>query len=55
MSPLLAATTVMNVTKDRSIEDHPFVVNLSAHAPLDREDYKALARVLKSRIGRVHV
>jgi CRP-like cAMP-binding protein len=51
MSPLLAATTVVNVTKNRAIEDHPFVVKLSAHAPLDRDDLKALARVLKSRLS----
>jgi CRP-like cAMP-binding protein len=51
MNSLVAATTATNATKARSIEDHPFVVNLSAHAPLDREDFKALARVLKSRLS----
>jgi CRP-like cAMP-binding protein len=51
MSLVLAATTVMNVAKDRSIDDHPFVAKLSAHAPLDRDDLKALGRLLKPRLS----
>ncbi len=41
---------VANVVKDPSIEDHPFVVKLSSHAQLDRDDLKALARLLRTRI-----
>lgn len=50
MSPQLVATMI-NVTKDRSIEDHPFAVKLSAHARLDRDDFKALGHMLRSRLS----
>ena len=51
MSVPLAATAVVNIARDRSIEYHPFVAQLLAHAPLDREDFKALGRVLRSRLS----
>jgi hypothetical protein len=47
MSVPLAATGVVNIARGRSIEYHPFVAKLVAHAPLNREDFKALGRVLK--------
>src|SRR5581483_6183297 len=51
MSVPLTATAVVNIARDRSIEYHPFVAKLLAHAPLDREDFKALGRVLRSRLS----
>ncbi len=51
MSSQVAATTIVNNAKDRPIEDHPFVIKLSSHAPLDRDDFKALARALRTRVS----
>jgi len=39
-----------DATKDRAIEDHPFVVMLSAHGAVDAEDLKALGRILNHRV-----
>lgn len=48
MSALFAGAA--DITKDRSIDAHPFVIKLSAHAALDRDDLKALGRVLNRRL-----
>ncbi len=48
MRALLTADA--NVTRDRPIEDQPFIKTLSAHATLDRDDVKALSRVLNRRL-----
>ena len=42
--------TATNVIKERSLNDHPFVVKLRAHAPLDANDLAALDRVLDQRL-----
>ncbi|HMM87600.1 Crp/Fnr family transcriptional regulator [Bradyrhizobium sp.] len=39
-----------DATKDRAIEDHPFVVKLMSHGHIDREDLKALGRTLDRRV-----
>lgn len=39
-----------NAPKDRAIENHPFVVKLSAHGALDAEDRKALGRILNRKV-----
>lgn len=39
-----------DVTKDRAIEDHPFVIKLRAHGHIDSEDLKALGRVLNRKV-----
>jgi CRP-like cAMP-binding protein len=38
-----------NVIKEQSPNDHPFVVKLRAHAPLDANDLTALGRMLDQR------
>jgi len=48
MSALLTAD--VNVTKAPSIEDQPFVKKLTAHAPLDADDLRALGRTLNRRL-----
>jgi len=37
-------------TKDRTVEDHPFVANLMAHGAIDSEDLKALGSILNRRV-----
>ncbi|MGB8630553.1 MAG: Crp/Fnr family transcriptional regulator [Xanthobacteraceae bacterium] len=44
MSALFAGA--VDISKDRPIEAHPFVIKLSSHSALDRDDLKALGRVL---------
>ena len=39
-----------NVSKNSSIENHPFVVRLLAHGALNLEDLKALGRVLNRKV-----
>jgi hypothetical protein len=39
-----------DATKDRAIEDHPFVAMLLAHGAVDAEDLKALGRILNHRV-----
>jgi len=39
-----------DATRDRAIEDHPFVVKLMSHGHIDREDLKALGRTLDRRV-----
>jgi CRP-like cAMP-binding protein len=40
----------VSITKGHSVGDHPFVVKLRAHAPLDSDDLKALCQVLDRRL-----
>ena len=42
--------TATNAIKERSLSDHPFVVELRAHSPLDANDLAALDRVLDQRL-----
>jgi len=35
---------------DRAIEDHPFVIKLRSHGHIDREDLKALGRILNRKV-----
>jgi CRP-like cAMP-binding protein len=39
-----------DATKNRAIEDHPFVAKLLAHGAIDAEDLKALGRMLNRRV-----
>ncbi len=39
-----------SITKDRAIEDHPFVTKLSAHGAVNSEDLKALGRILNRKV-----
>ena len=39
-----------DATKDRAIEDHPFVAMLLAHGAVDAEGLKALGRILNHRV-----
>jgi CRP-like cAMP-binding protein len=48
MSALL--TVDKNVSKDRLIENHPFITAVSAHTALNRDDLKALERALNRTV-----
>lgn len=49
MGPLHAADA--NATKDRAIENHPFVIKLLAHGFINSEDLKALGRLLNRKVA----
>src|ERR1051326_6321677 len=48
---VVQSPTVTNVIKERSLSDHPFIVKLRAHAPLDANDLTALRRILDQRLA----
>ncbi len=46
-APLVASA---GITKGWLIEDHPFVMKLRSHGHIDREDLKALGRILSRKV-----
>jgi CRP-like cAMP-binding protein len=49
-APMSSQLSALNLTKGRAIDDHPFVVKLRAHAPLNSDDLNALGHVLNRRL-----